>query len=307
MIPHGRSAKRMLLPLTTLLIVCALAARGGVGSTWKAEHSADFSLSVFPEDAEPGAVLVVTIKGPNLIPEGFSAEGSLGDQELIFRDTGEGKGLISLAGIDLEEKPGEIPLTVRIRTGEGAAEIIRRSVAVIGKEFPIQRLTIEEKPYTPEVLERIERERERLRSLWKIMTPDRIWRGRFLEPLQALEVTSAFGLRRFINETPRQAHMGIDLRAATGDTVFASNGGRVVLTGDFYFSGQSVILDHGEGLYSMYFHLSRTLAEEGDEVLRGAPIGLAGSTGRATAPHLHWGIILRGAHVDPLKILGLPL
>jgi len=264
-----------------------------------------FSLSCYPREVEPGDILKVVINGS--AENGASAEGSLGEQELIFHEGGDGKELFSIAGVDLESKPGIIPLTVLVRTSGGKAEVMRSEVRVREKDFSVQKLYIEEKEYTPERLERIGREREMLQSLWKTVTPERLWREGFLQPLPVITVTGDFGLRRFINDVPRNPHTGVDLRAAAGDTVFAPNRGRVVLSGDFYFSGKSIILDHGEGLYSMYFHLSAFLVEEGADVSRGQPIGLIGSTGRATAPHLHWGIILRGARLDPLKLLELPI
>jgi hypothetical protein len=260
-----------------------------------------FTLEIRPERVEPGGLLKVSITGP-----AAAAEGRLGDQELIFHAT-DGQPPFSLAGIDLETPPGPLPLTVFVRPPDGGGVMIRDTVRVIEREFDVQRLEIEEKPYTPERLERIARERERLKTLWETTTPARLWETDFAPPLRRMHVTSAFGLRRFINGTPRKPHTGIDLRAAAGDTIFATNGGRVVLSDDLFFSGNTVILDHGEGLYSMYFHLSRPLAAVGDELVRGQPLGLAGSTGRATGPHLHWGLVLRGARLDPLKILELAI
>ena len=238
---------------------------------------------------------------------GAYAEGSFGDQELIFHRDNNGRELLSLAGIDLETKPGPVALTVFLREGNGKAEVLHREIQIKAKEFALQKLYLEEKAYTPELLARIKREGDMFHSLWETVTPERLWREGFVRPLSSITVTSDFGLRRLINDVPRKPHTGVDLRAAAGDTIFATNEGRVVLYGELYFSGRTIVLDHGEGLYSMYFHLSTPLVKKGEDVRRGEPIGLVGSTGRSTAPHLHWGITLRGARLDPLKLLDLHL
>lgn len=271
----------------------------------RSDATVRFSLEIIPKEVVPGGILKVEIRGTG--DEIISAEGSLGDQELIFQKREESQGIFSIAGIDLETSPGRIPLTILVRERDGGADIIRDEVTVSERTFGVQRLTIEEKPYTPELLERIDGEAKRFRDLWELVSPERYWREAFARPLPAITVTSEFGLRRFINEVPRRPHTGVDLRAAAGDTIYATNDGLVVLSGDFYFNGKSIVLDHGEGLYSMYFHLSEYIAGEGDLVRRGEPIGLVGSTGRSTAPHLHWAFILRGARLDPLKILELPI
>ncbi|MGD8686410.1 MAG: M23 family metallopeptidase, partial [Syntrophobacterales bacterium] len=117
------------------------------------------------------------------------------------------------------------------------------------------------------------------------------------------KLNTPFGLRRILNGEPRSPHSGVDLRAAEGEPIRAINHGKIVLVGEFYFHGKAVVIDHGWGLYSMYFHLSQLNVSKGDFVGKNAVIGLAGSTGRATGPHLHWGVRLRGARVDPFALL----
>ena len=116
-------------------------------------------------------------------------------------------------------------------------------------------------------------------------------------------ITSPFGYRRVINGIPRSPHTGVDLKAPLGTEVVASNHGRVALLGDFFFSGRSIILDHGGGLHTVYFHLSEFKVEEGVEVRRGDVIGLSGMTGRVTGPHLHWGARVNRARVDPFELI----
>ena len=106
-----------------------------------------------------------------------------------------------------------------------------------------------------------------------------------------------------INGTARAPHTGTDLKAAAGTEIVASNHGRVVLTGDFYFAGKSVVVDHGAGLMTMYFHLSEIRVEAGAEVRKGEVIALSGMTGRVTGPHLHWAARAGAARVDPLQLI----
>ena len=117
----------------------------------------------------------------------------------------------------------------------------------------------------------------------------------------------AFGRRRVINGRPRNPHSGEDIAAPTGANVLATNDGIVRLTVDHFFSGKGIFVDHGLGLHSMYFHLSEISVVEGQFVRRGEVIGQVGASGRATGPHLHWGIRLNGARVDPYSLTTLPL
>ena len=116
-----------------------------------------------------------------------------------------------------------------------------------------------------------------------------------------------FGFRRIINGQPRMPHGGVDFAAERGATVMAANRGRVALVAEFFFAGRLVVLDHGLGLYTLYFHLDRADVEEGALVERGDPIGTVGATGRATGPHLHWGAQLGPSRVDPRSLLSLSL
>ena len=154
-----------------------------------------------------------------------------------------------------------------------------------------------------EVLERIRREQDEFSRAFATSAPQRLWEGAFVPPVSA-EISSPFGYRRVINGTPRAPHTGTDLRVPMGTEVRAPNQGKVVLLGNFFFSGNSVILDHGGGLFTMYFHLSEFRVEEGATVGKGDVIGLSGMTGRVTGPHLHWGARLNNARIDPFELVG---
>jgi len=131
-----------------------------------------------------------------------------------------------------------------------------------------------------------------------------LWRGPFLRPIEG-EIVGPFGRRSIINDQPRASHSGVDMKAQEGTPVKSMNDGRVVLTVDHFFSGKSVIIDHGGGILSMYFHLDKIMVKNDHEVTKGQPIGLVGATGRATGPHLHLGVRINGARVDPLGLIEL--
>jgi len=153
-------------------------------------------------------------------------------------------------------------------------------------------------------LERVEKEAKQLQTLFQTFREEKLWRGAFIRPVEG-ELSSAFGLNRIINRKRKSSHAGVDLKAEEGIPVWATNSGMVVLVDELFFTGKSVILDHGWGLYSMYFHLSEVSVKKGDRVYTGAMLGRVGSTGRSTGAHLHWGVKLNGARVDPFSLLRL--
>lgn len=201
---------------------------------------------------------------------------------------------------DLDAEPG-VRRVWRVR--EGAEE--EAPLRVGEYAYPVQRLTIEDESkvtLSAEDLERVRRERERIDAVFARRTPRRFTLP-LDPPLARMSGGSRFGARRIFNDQPRSPHSGADYRAATGTPVRAVAPGEVVLTGDLFFSGKSVFVDHGAGLVSMYFHLSEVAVAEGEEVSTGQLLGRAGSTGRSTGPHLHLGLRWRGARVDPRLLL----
>lgn len=205
--------------------------------------------------------------------------------------------LFAIYGVDLMRR-GEIE--VELVTDGG---VIKGKINVMAVDFPVENLTLPpEKVFlSEEDLKRAEKEKELLDNIWVQVTQERLWSGDFIEPAEGRE-GSAFGLRRIINGEERSPHTGRDVIADEGAQVFAANRGRVVFTGELFFGGNSIIIDHGLGLYSMYFHLSKILTKKDDLVEKGQKIGLIGSTGRASGPHLHWGLRLLNARIDPLSL-----
>ena len=203
--------------------------------------------------------------------------------------------------IDLLHKPGPLELTRR-RSGR----LERVSVRVTRFDYPVQKLTLPSHmvDLSPADLERVRRENREMARLWKARGP-----RRFSLPLEApldpLPEGGRFGHRRIINGSPRSPHGGADYSVPFGTPVRAAAEGTVVMVADHFFGGNAVFVDHGDGLVTQYFHLSRVDVREGQPLARGATLGAVGATGRATGPHLHFGVRFRGARVEPALLLDL--
>jgi len=154
----------------------------------------------------------------------------------------------------------------------------------------------------PETLERIAAEKAEAQLIYNTTTPKRYWSNPFIRPIES-NTTSEYGSQRTYNGTLKSYHGGVDFRARTPLPILSSNDGVVVLAKDRYYSGGTVIIDHGEGLYTCYFHFSRLDVKAGDSVSRGQTIGLSGATGRITGPHLHFAIMVHGIQTDPVDLL----
>lgn len=170
--------------------------------------------------------------------------------------------------------------------------------------YPTETLSVDPAKVTPpsEALERIERERLQAKEIYAHFTPIRYWDKAFIKPLDS-NITSEYGSKRTYNETLKSYHGGVDFRARSPLPIQATNNGIVVLAEDRYYSGGTIIIDHGEGIYSCYFHLSRYDVKVGDYVKRGEAIALSGDTGRITGPHLHFGFMVHGVQTDPLDLI----
>ena len=210
--------------------------------------------------------------------------------------------LVMLGSDVLTIKPG--PQKLSVRAWSGGNEIVRhRSIRIVGRTYPRQELSLPSKMVTPptEVLERIDAERARTQTAKHIWSDQRLWRLPFHRPV-AGKFTSVYGLQRVLNGKPKNPHRGVDFRAPTGTAVEAVADGRVILAESHYYAGNSIYIDHGNGVISLYFHLSQFDASPGDIVKRGQIIGRSGCTGRATGPHLHLSIAVQGQLVDPVPL-----
>jgi hypothetical protein len=257
-----------------------------------------------PSRPHPGDVAWVHVRGGG---DAATIDGTLGDRPLAFFPYAGGQAAV--VGIDLEVKPGPRPWRLAVVEPGRAPRSLSGRLTLQRRDFPVQRLTLPPAmvDLDPETERRAVSEGERLRTLYRTISPERLWRGRFVRPVPGTEPGTGFGARRIINGKPRAPHSGIDYAAERGTPVVAVNSGRVALVADYFFPGRLVIVDHGLGLYTLYFHLDSVAVTDGDLVDRGQPLGTVGATGRATGPHLHFGAQVGAARIDPAALLSLGL
>jgi murein DD-endopeptidase MepM/ murein hydrolase activator NlpD len=209
-----------------------------------------------------------------------------------------------LAAIDLDVKPGRH--TVSIEADGATAERVTHTLAVTAKQFGTRTLTVNPAFVNPpeSARQRIREESELLARVFASLSRDRLWRGAFVRPVPH-QANSAFGRRSVFNGEPRSAHTGADFLSPAGTPVKAPNAGRIVLARDLYYSGRTVIIDHGLGMASHLAHLSAIDVVEGATVAAGDIVGKVGATGRVTGAHLHWSVRVGPARVDPLSVLSV--
>ena len=240
----------------------------------------------------PGGVAVVTLPEQADAPRAKYRDQPL----LVIRE--DGKRWIAIAGIPLTAKPG----TDHIELADGE----RLAFNITDRKYPEQHIKLTNQKHVtpdPEHLKRIQRELDEQIAAYKTFSARQPSNLLFDRPVDG-RLSSAFGLRRFFNGEERNPHSGLDFAAPTGTSIKAPAAGQVILIGDYFFNGKTVFVDHGQGLISMFCHLSSIDVKVGDELARGAHVGKVGATGRATGPHLHWNVSLNNTRVDPSIFIG---
>lgn len=251
-----------------------------------------FGINLPQTEAVPGGVVVVNLgissnSTDNKAPVVFYNKQRI----MVAANNGAWHGII---GIPLAASPGKHTLTIK-----GQSKTIQFTVK--SKEYAEQHLTIKDKRKvnpTAEDLKRIRRERVKINKALKHWAESEIVDTNFTLPVDG-ELSSPFGLKRYFNEQPRKPHSGVDIAAPEGTPITAPASGRIIESGEFFFNGNSVFIDHGQGLVTMYCHMSRINVKPGQLVNKGDIIGAVGQTGRVTGPHLHWSVSLNNARVDP--------
>lgn len=256
-----------------------------------------FQTEVEPQVLKQGDAFALIIYSESSIePEAY-----FGKRKLYFNKIGNGI-FKAVSAINLNTKPG--PYFIEIRQGEQKK---RLRIKVNKARFPIQRLTLPEDMVflSPEDECRANREAERVSLIWSVES-EKIWEGSFVVPLQS-EILTAFGAKRIINSKKKSVHTGVDFRGQEGEEVKVMNNGIVVFAENLFFGGNTIILNHGQGIYSIYMHLSKFRVKTGQKVSKGDVIGWVGSSGRATGSHLHLGMKIQGVSVNPLSVIKLKL
>lgn len=297
-----RSRRIVLLALLACLVcVLALASLAlGAKKREPAPKPSGGELSC-PAQAVIGEPFVVRVRLHR--PAGQARLSFLGrSAPLALRRTDSGMEALALLGADvLDARPGRQSVVVRVTPKVGGkARTLTAHIELLRVKRPVERLSLDPAMVTPpdEELPRIARERALARQTLGGTSSQRLWSLPLLRPVPG-SVSSVYGIGRILNGQPRAPHRGLDLEAETGEPVRAAADGVVALTGGFYYAGDCVYLDHGQGLTSMYFHLSEVHVEPGQRVARGEVLGLAGDTGRSTRSHLHFGVAALGRLVDP--------
>lgn len=313
MIPSRRLAGGLLV---ALLGAVALAAAAPHLAPPAGAASASLRVSVAPQEVRPGEFISVVVSGlrayAGASSPGGTASGSLREltgefagQRFSFYGAGEGRAA-ALVAVSYHLGPGQYRVVIRTAGGE----LVTRSITVRRRDFPVQRLTVSAsqealvRPQDPAVIERRRREEAEVEAARSRSSARPLWDGAFIWPLDGrVRITSEFGLIREVNGHVTGRHSGLDLAAPTGAPVRAANAGRIVLAREHLVTGNTVIIDHGWGVFTSYLHLSSMAVTEGQAVRKGEVIGQVGATGFATGPHLHWAAWLPDAFVDPRLLL----
>ena len=228
--------------------------------------------------------------------------------EIAFSFDASRKSWFALAGVSLETNPGAYPIQLHGETLVGQSISFEKKIRVERQRYPRVQLKVPAR-YTapsPEDQRQIEQDKETKEDAFKTLSPGREWKGSFGPPVSA-EISDVFGVERVFNGSVQSTHQGLDFRVPSGTLVAAVNSGRVILARPLFFEGNCVVIDHGQGLLTLYLHLSKFSVKEGDDVSKGQPIGLSGGTGRATGPHLHLAVRWQGVYLNPQVLLKLRL
>jgi murein DD-endopeptidase MepM/ murein hydrolase activator NlpD len=267
----------------------------------RTEAGAPLSLAGQTSTLPPGGVTLLSVTSATELTR---LTGNAAGRSVAFWPTASRKEWQGLVGVALDTRPGPLVVAVRALGSDGVEAVSQLTLRVVPRQFETRRLRVDPKLAEPpaEEVARITREAKAMADTFAVVTPERLWRGPFVSPVPGT-ATSSFGRLSITNGKPAGRHQGADFRAATGTPVRAPNAGRVALAQNLYFAGNTVIVDHGLGVFSLVAHLSRIDVRAGDRVGRGEVLGESGATGRVTGPHLHWAVRFGDISVDPLALV----
>jgi len=263
------------------------------------------AVSLSSADVANGQVMVLEINLRNFDPAAGDLKARFNQNVIaLFQHPVKPAGIYcGLIGIPLSASPEKTIVELEW-TGSRGRYATKVALQIVDGNYKSETLRVEPGQITlsKKNLERVAREKKEIQRIYANSSNTRLWYGSFEKPL-AGDTTSAFGTSRLFNGQHRSYHRGIDLRAGVGTPVKVSNFGVVRLARNLFYSGDIVIVDHGLGVFTNYAHLSKIEVMEGQYIARGDPIGLTGSTGRVSGPHLHWGVKVNGVYVDPMQFL----
>jgi murein DD-endopeptidase MepM/ murein hydrolase activator NlpD len=290
------------------LAVFGLAAASGLfvsGTKAAGNCTPGTTLNLSAPEASQGSVLLLVVKSEKPLVD---VQGTWGERAVpLWQEAGNSNEEKGLLGVDLEKPAGKYELKLTGQAASGEKVECSELIEVNQGKFATERLQVGKQfvEPSPEQVKRANEERQKLRDIFDHVTPERLWDGSFRIPLDGVTTGSNFGKRRVLNGTPGSPHGGADLPGTTGTPVHAAQGGVVVLAEELFFSGNTVVVDHGLGIYTFYGHLSEIDAKVGDHLESGQVLGKVGATGRVTGPHLHWGLTVERARVNPMQLVKL--
>jgi murein DD-endopeptidase MepM/ murein hydrolase activator NlpD len=252
-----------------------------------------------------GSPILFRVKSPTRLDD---LSGKWMGHDVFFSFDPGTKVWFAIAGASLETRPGKYSLALSGITADGKQISFERQIAIGKGKYRHIAVSVP-KQFTepnPEQLQEIKEEQSLKKDVFSRINPKREWEGRFVPPVSA-SISDVFGTARVFNGETQSMHQGIDYAVPSGTPVVALNRGTALLARPLFFEGNCVVLDHGQGLLSLYMHLSKLELKEGDQVAKGQEIALSGGTGRATGPHLHIAVRWQGTYVNPATLLSLKL
>jgi len=285
--------------LPVVIVICALP----VSPIAKPGNSARVSLEVTVEPQEPvnGSPMLFMVRSSSKLA---SLDGRWGKHRVFFDFDPAAGTWYGFAGAGIDMAPGRHNLVLTGRLPNGAAVSSTHPVTIRKATYRTIALRVPPR-YTepdPETLARIRQEQTLKKEAFNRTTPDRLWAGNFAKPVDDV-VTGQFGTQRTFNRRRQSVHQGLDMRADIGTPIAAMNAGQVVLAHEMFYEGGFIVIDHGQGLMTLYMHLSELKVGVGDRVEKGGIVGLSGDTGRVTAPHLHVAVRWQGVYLDPKTLI----
>lgn len=252
-----------------------------------------------------GAPVLFQVSAPAILQ---SLSGTWLGHEVYFSFNQASKTWYGLAGVGLETPPGQYSLALTATTSKATPLSFERKLVVGKAKYPMVAVKVAKK-FTepdPEQVKEINQDKTIKEDAFKHFDPDRLWAGDFRPPVKA-SISDIFGTGRTFNGKVQSRHQGLDYAVPSGTPVSAVNGGTILLARPLYFEGNCVVIDHGQGLLTLYMHLSEFKVKEGEKVARGQEVGLSGGTGRATGPHLHIAVRWQGTYLNPATLLTLQI
>ena len=270
-----------------IIVIALISTIPAVNTSFPEPSLVNHTVDLAPSEVYPGDVFIITVHTNSTPMLRFQGR----ELPVFSRD----KYYQAIAFVNIDTKQGI--LGIIIKSGE---QTTIEYTKVLDKEFPVKHITLKSEQVflSPDDEKRADREQHILESFWNNITPYPLWSGNFLRPLDS-SITSPFGTKRIINGKKESRHHGTDYKGSEGSPVKSINSGEVVLSDNQFYGGNTILINHGLGIYSVYLHLSKSMVSVGDRVSKGQVIGLVGSTGRANGPHLHLSVKLYGESINP--------